>query len=98
MKKENRKMAQELRAKERAAAARRKKTKKIVITVLVLVAVAVVAAGICGGCGCGGWYYPDIHLGRKREFIFFGIGGICQCVFGRRGYRDFCVCRDVIFF
>ncbi len=39
-------MAQELRAKERAAAARRKKTKKIVITVLVLVAVAVVAAGI----------------------------------------------------
>lgn len=46
MKKENRKMAQELRAKERAAAARRKKTQKIVITVLVLVAVAVVAAGI----------------------------------------------------
>ena len=46
MKKENRKMAQELRAKERAAAARRKKTKKIVITVLVLAAVAVVAAGI----------------------------------------------------
>ncbi len=39
-------MAQELRAKERAAAARRKKTQKIVITVLVLVAVAVVAAGI----------------------------------------------------
>ena len=35
-------------------------------------------AGACGGCGCGGWYYPDIHLGRKREFIFFGIGGICQ--------------------
>ena len=46
MKKENRKMAQELRARERAAAARRKKTQKIVITVLVLVAVAVVAAGI----------------------------------------------------
>ena len=46
MKKENRKMAQELRARERAAAARRKKTQKIVITVLVLAAVAVVAAGI----------------------------------------------------
>ncbi len=46
MKKENRKMAQELRARERAAAARRKKTQKIVITVLVLAAVAVVATGI----------------------------------------------------
>ncbi|MGN0362304.1 MAG: FKBP-type peptidyl-prolyl cis-trans isomerase [Bilifractor sp.] len=54
MKKENRKMAQERRAKERAAEARKQKVKKVVPIVIVVAVIAVVTIGVLATSGLFG--------------------------------------------